>query len=46
MKESAMFTYGRFNPPHLGHKMMKLNKKVVVVLSPNKTRTRRVRSHK
>jgi len=38
MKESVVFTYGRFNPPHLGHKMMieemmKLNKKVVVVVS-------------
>ena len=37
-KESVVFTYGRFNPPHLGHKMMieemmKLNKKVVVVVS-------------
>ena len=38
MKESVVFTYGRFNPPHLGHKMMieemmKLKKKVVVVVS-------------
>lgn len=38
MKESVVFTYGRFNPPHLGHKMMieemmKHNKKVVVVVS-------------
>lgn len=37
-KESVVFTYGRFNPPHLGHKMMieemlKLGKKVVVVVS-------------
>ena len=37
-KETVVFTYGRFNPPHLGHKMMieemmKLNKKVVVVVS-------------
>ena len=40
-KESVVFTYGRFNPPHLGHKMMiaemlKFNKKVVVVVSHSK----------
>lgn len=40
--KSVVFTYGRFNPPHLGHKMMiqeivnkakKLNKTPVVVVS-------------
>jgi len=39
---NVVFTYGRFNPPHKGHKMMierivklakKLNKKPVVVVS-------------
>lgn len=37
-KETVVFTYGRFNPPHLGHKsmikeMMNMNKKVVVIVS-------------
>ena len=38
----VVFTYGRFNPPHLGHKMMierivnkarNLNKKPVIIVS-------------
>jgi len=45
MKESVVFTYGRFNPPHLGHKMMieemlKMNKKVVVVVSHSQNKNK------
>ena len=40
--ESVVFTYGRFNPPHKGHRLMikymietarKTNKKPVIVVS-------------
>lgn len=45
MKETVVFTYGRFNPPHLGHKMMieemmKMNKKVVVVVSHSQNKNK------
>lgn len=45
MKESVVFTYGRFNPPHLGHKMLieemlKMNKKVVVVVSHSQNKNK------